>query len=68
MAMILIRFPDEVAKQKALGFLLGRFSLKSWATGEMIVPDFALPGMAVEGISFFVQGPTNDRLASASDE
>ncbi len=63
MAMILIRFPDEAAKRKALGFLLGRFSFKSWVTGEMIVPDFALPAMAVEGISFTVQGPaTYERL------
>ena len=35
----------------------GRFSFKSWATGEMIVPETALPFLAHEGISFVVEGP-----------
>ena len=63
MSTIMIRFPDEAAKRKALGFLIGRFSFKSWATGEVIVPDFALPSLAVEGIPFTVEGPaTYERL------
>jgi hypothetical protein len=66
--MIRLHFPDETAKRKALGFLLGRFSFKSWATGEMIVPDFALPALAVENIPFFVEGPTDDRLAATPDQ
>jgi hypothetical protein len=57
MSMILIRFPDETAKRKALGYLIGRFSFKTWATGEVIVPDFALPAMALEGLAFTVEGP-----------
>jgi hypothetical protein len=54
--MIRIRFTDEASKRRALGFLAGRFSFKSWATGEMIVPDHALPSLALEGISFVVEG------------
>jgi hypothetical protein len=57
--MVLIRFPNPNEKLKALGFLPGRFSFKSWATGEMLVPEAALPFMAVEGISFSVEGPAN---------
>jgi hypothetical protein len=50
--MVRIRFPDQAAKQKALGYLAGRFSFKSWATGEMLVPESALAELAVEGIAF----------------
>lgn len=38
--MIRIRFPDVESKRRALGSLAGRFP-KSWATGEMIVPESA---------------------------
>ena len=55
--MIRIRFTDEASKRRALGYLGGRFSFKSWATGEMMVPDYALSPMAREGISFTVEGP-----------
>ncbi len=54
--MIRIRFTDETSKRRALGYLAGRFSFKSWATGEMVVPDYALPSLAQEGISFIVEG------------
>ena len=55
--MIVIRFSDEASKRKALGYLPGRFTFKSWATGEMLVPEVALPFLAVEGIKFSVEGP-----------
>ena len=55
--MILIRFPDIELKRRALGSLAGRFPFKSWASGEMLVPESALPFLAVEGISFTVEGP-----------
>ena len=55
--MVRIRFPDTDSKRRALGFLPGRFSFKSWATGEMLVPEAALPYLAVEGIPFTVEGP-----------
>jgi hypothetical protein len=64
--MILIRFPDADAKRRALGFLAGRFSFKSWATGEMAVPEASLAYLATEGIPFVVEGPaTYERLISA---
>ena len=52
--MIKIRFSDAATERKALGFLVGRFSFKTWATGETIVPEVALSAFAVEGISFTV--------------
>lgn len=64
--MILIRFSDDQSKRRALGFLAGRFSFKSWATGEMAVPQAALAQLATEGISFTVEGPASyERLVSA---
>jgi hypothetical protein len=55
--MIRIRFTDLEAKRKALGRLAGRFPFKSWATGEMLVPESALGFLATENISFQVEGP-----------
>ena len=55
--MILIRFPDIEMKRRALGNLTGRFAFKSWASGEMSVPESALPFLAVEGVAFTVEGP-----------
>lgn len=55
--MIRIRFPDTASEHRALGYLVGRFSFKSWATGEMVLPDYALPCLANEGIPFIVEGP-----------
>lgn len=54
--MILIRFPDADSKRRALGFLAGRFSFKSWASGEMAVPEIALAHLATEDIRFSVEG------------
>ena len=55
--MILIRFPGVESKRRALGGLAGRFAFKTWATGEMLVPEDALPFLAVQGIPFAVEGP-----------
>ena len=55
--MILIRFPNTESKRLALGSLAGRFAFKSWASGEMLVPEDALPFLAVQGIAFAVEGP-----------
>jgi hypothetical protein len=64
--MIVIRFDDSESKRRALGFLAGRFSFKSWATGEMAVAEDALAHLASEGIKFSVEGPaTYERLVSA---
>ena len=55
--MILICFPSIESKRRALGSLAGRFAFKSWASGEMLVPEDALPFLAVRGIAFAVEGP-----------
>jgi hypothetical protein len=64
--MIRIHFTDDAAKRRALGFLAGRYSFKSWATGAMLVPEFALSALAREGIPFVVEGPaTYEQIISA---
>ena len=55
--MVLIRFPNPNEKLKALGFLPGRFSFKSWTGGQMLVPEAALGALAMEGIPFISEGP-----------
>ncbi len=57
MQLIRIRFPNRDAKRRALGYLAGRFSFTSYATGEMLVVEPALAALAVEGISFTAEGP-----------
>lgn len=58
--MIVIRFPNTESKRAALGQLAGRFNFKSCASGEMLVPEDALPFLAVQGVSFTVEGPATD--------
>jgi hypothetical protein len=55
--MIIIRFPNSESKRAALGQLAGCFSFKSWASGAMLVPEDALPFLAVEGMRFSVKRP-----------
>jgi hypothetical protein len=55
--MIRIRFPDVATEERALGFLAGRFSFKSWANGETLVPSVALASLALAGIQFTTVGP-----------
>jgi hypothetical protein len=63
--MVIVRFPDEATHKKALAFLIGRFSGHSWATGEAAIPEEALAPMALEGITFTVEGrATYERILS----
>jgi hypothetical protein len=55
--MIQLRFPTVESERRAMGLLAGRFPFKTWATGEMLVPESALPFLASEGILFSVEGP-----------
>ena len=55
--MIRIRFIDAASKRQAFGYLAGRFSFKSWASGDMFVPETALSFLAREGFRFSVEGP-----------
>lgn len=57
--MIRIRFPDSAVERRGLGFLSGRFSYRTWANGETLVPEAALAAMAVENIPFVVEGPAS---------
>ncbi len=57
MQLIRIRFLNQDAKRRALGYLAGRFSFTSYATGEMLVVEPALAALAVEGIPFTAEGP-----------
>lgn len=54
--MTRIRFPDQAIERRALGFLAGRFSFKTWSSGETVVPEAALGALAHEGILFTVVG------------
>jgi hypothetical protein len=55
--MVLVRFPNVDSERRALGYLAGRFSFKTWESGEVLVPESALAFLATEGISFTVEGP-----------
>jgi hypothetical protein len=57
--MVIVRFPNVEFRRQALAYLVGRFSGKSWATGEVMVPETALPHLAAEGITFSVEGPAS---------
>jgi hypothetical protein len=54
---VIVTFPDKKMHNRALGFLIARCSGKSWATGEMAIPAWVLPELAVKGIKFSVLGP-----------
>jgi hypothetical protein len=54
--MIHITFPDPTTESKALGFLAGRFSFKSFENGTTLVPEAALGHLAARGLQFTVQG------------
>ena len=54
--MVIIRFPDEQTEIRALGYIAGRFSGKSWSNGETMVPEYALGHLAAEGFTFTVIG------------
>jgi hypothetical protein len=55
--MVQIRFTSKEEQRKALGWLPGRFSFKTWPDGSMVVPEQALSPLALEGMSFVVEGP-----------
>jgi len=56
-AMVIIRFDDGETEKRALDFLVGRYSFKTWANGDLMLPEPALGALAAEGISFRVVGP-----------
>jgi hypothetical protein len=54
--MVLIRFLDSDTKRRALETLVGEFPFKTWSSGEMLVPEDALPRLAREDIPFNFEG------------
>lgn len=54
--MVTIRFPDRETEQRAIAFLVGRFSGRVLKTGENIVPEAALEALADQNIPFTVVG------------
>lgn len=54
--MILIRFPNEEAKDRALELLLCDYPFKSWQTGELLLSEEALPMLARENVPFVFEG------------
>ncbi len=55
--MIIVQFDDAETEKRALGWLAGRFSFKTWANGELMIHENVLPHLARERIPFKVKGP-----------
>jgi hypothetical protein len=54
--MVIIRFEDIETEKRALGWLAGRFSFKTWANGDLMLHERVLPYLARQGVPFKVQG------------
>ena len=54
--MVIIRFADPQMERRALAHLVGRFSFKTWATGDTMIPEHALAHLAAAGFEFTVKG------------
>ena len=54
--MVIIRFPNDAVERRGLGWMVGRFSFKTWANGQTLVPESALAALAREGIPFTSEG------------
>ena len=50
--MVILRFDTADEERRALGWLAGRFSFKTWANGETLVPSAALASLALAGLPF----------------
>ena len=46
--MIIIRYPDENTERRAMEYLVTRCSFKTWATGEMLLPEAAVDELTRE--------------------
>ena len=54
--MVVITFPNRATEEKAIGFLLGRFSGHLLKSGECVVPEAALEALAKRNFEFTVKG------------
>ncbi len=50
--MVIISFEDAETEKKALGFLLGRCSFKTWNNGDLVLPEPEFGELAAQGINF----------------
>ena len=48
--MVIIQFEDAEMEKKALGFLAGRCSFKTWDNGDLMLPETTLGELAAQGI------------------
>ena len=55
--MVIIQFDESETEKLAFDYLVGRYSFKTWANGDLMVPESALGSLAAEGITFRVKGP-----------
>jgi hypothetical protein len=55
--MVIINFEDAAMEKKALEFLVGRCSFKTWDNGDLMLPEPALGELAAQGITFRSKGP-----------
>jgi len=64
----LICFPNEDAKDRALELLLGEYRFKSWKSGELLLPEEALPLLARENVPFTFEGTEGyERIQAVRD-
>ena len=60
--MVILRFDSQDEERRALGWLAGRFSFKTWDNGDLMVHEAVLPYLAREGISFKVEDTQENKL------
>jgi hypothetical protein len=64
--MLTITSPDRATEKRALAYLLGRFSCRVIRSGEHLVPEAALEGLADQNIPFTVKGKTSFEQQAAA--
>jgi hypothetical protein len=57
LGMVIIHFEDAEMEKKALEFLAGRCSFKTWESGDLMLPEPAVGELAARGIVFQSKGP-----------
>jgi hypothetical protein len=55
--MVIIHFEEAEMEKKALEFLVGRCSFKTWDNGDLMLPEPALGELAAQGITFRSKRP-----------
>ncbi len=48
--MVIVRFDNGEEERRALGWLAGRFSFKTWDSGDLMVHEAVLPYLAREAL------------------